>query len=767
MAVPIDVRSDTATDFACPKQPDVLVPLSRLNDGICDCCDGSDEDPRHGAQQQQQQRGTPNPCPDDCERVLRAERERKAKIHNNYLIGSRKRDLDLANFAKLRSKKLIEISKKEEELKIVQQEIDDIEGNLIVKFKEDYARSRAAAMKNFVLGSPIAKTLVSGLETDELKDLLIPLCQVAGEIAKSDGSKLPEEDTDDCIALRLAALDIGMTWSGDGNNLRATLHGPTSSEIALILFDNALEPDGLPSLSPSSAKNRKKPRKSPKGRRRLDEMDDDYPLMLDDDYIRYQEDDYMDDEEEYANRSDERGRRKGEDRWEGTKRDPRHDGIVNEIQTSLFSTARARFLKESQEVLEEIVKILDEAKQSAEKQEENGSDEDAAEPETDGAAEARIDVGPYKTLQDRLREKREIVETGLSWGASAFLFLDAPLQEEGLTSLVSTNRRVLETLFIGTIFYGGIGSVQLWQILQSVLPEHKTQLEEFLRDEADTTCASPWAGSCPPRSAQRGGAEYPPHFLLEIARTFCDEEASRFGNESSQTTLACRTKNDGKDDEIRDVVESLVSLPSSEGNESYFGYSVPTPSDQATDPLQSIFEPIATLHVDAEGLRTLEDKRDAKETEHRTISGAIESDWKEIGGRDQNALGRDGELHSITDQCFEIVAGKYTYEMCISGQAKQREGSKKGSGTNLGRFKGIEYLDDDAERDGIAGSTRALTWKDGAKCWNGPKRSATVYMTCGPEHKVISANEPDTCRYVFEMESYLACDEAYKTKLGL
>ena len=140
--------------------------------------------------------------------------------------------------------------------------------------------------------------------------------------------------------------------------------------------------------------------------------------------------------------------------------------------------------------------------------------------------------------------------------------------------------------------------------------------------------------------------------------------------------------------------------------------------------------------------------------------------WEEIGGKDGDYLGKDGELHAIAEQCFEIVAGKYTYEMCIFGKAEQKEGSKK-SGTKLGTWQGIEYIDDLKEHDNILGSTRVLKWDKGAKCWNGPKRSATVYMTCGTENRVISANEPDTCRYVFEMESYLACDDEYKTKLGL
>ena len=109
--------------------------------------------------------------------------------------------------------------------------------------------------------------------------------------------------------------------------------------------------------------------------------------------------------------------------------------------------------------------------------------------------------------------------------------------------------------------------------------------------------------------------------------------------------------------------------------------------------------------------------------------------------------------------------------MCIFGKALQKEGKDKSGGTNLGKWSGIEYIADDGEDNGESDNNgnnnkRVMKWENGAKCWNGPKRSATVYMTCGKEHKLVSADEPDTCRYVFTMESYLACDEAHKLSLA-
>ena len=144
-------------------------------------------------------------------------------------------------------------------------------------------------------------------------------------------------------------------------------------------------------------------------------------------------------------------------------------------------------------------------------------------------------------------------------------------------------------------------------------------------------------------------------------------------------------------------------------------------------------------------------------TKKKKIEKRITSIWKDIGGKEGDQLGPDGELSKLANECFEIDAGKYTYEACVFGGAKQREG--KTGGTNLGSWTGMD-IDEESGR-------RVMRWERGAKCWNGPERSATVFLSCGLETKLISADEPDTCRYVFEMESYIACDEAYKERNGI
>jgi hypothetical protein len=44
----------------------------------------------------------------------------------------------------------------------------------------------------------------------------------------------------------------------------------------------------------------------------------------------------------------------------------------------------------------------------------------------------------------------------------------------------------------------------------------------------------------------------------------------------------------------------------------------------------------------------------------------------------------DGELFMLRDACHKLEHGKYEYEVCIFGQATQRDIGQKNGGTNLG-----------------------------------------------------------------------------------
>lgn len=207
-----------------------------------------------------------------------------------------------------------------------------------------------------------------------------------------------------------------------------------------------------------------------------------------------------------------------------------------------------------------------------------------------------------------------------------------------------------------------------------------------------------------------------------------------------------------------DDVESPSAECAADDDDLWAGHRVPSPRAD-DDPLATLFRPlddVARSYDPAPTTDALAALDAELERARKRLEEAIDDD---DGRRDANDLkyGPDGVLHALAGECFRGDAGKYEYEVCVRGKATQKESG--GSSTHLGRYDGY-----DASPRGAL----TLRFVNGARCYNGPKRSATVRLVCGEtEGVVVNVEEPETCRYEMILQTFAACDEAFAKRYGL
>jgi hypothetical protein len=762
------------------------IPFSRLYDGICDCCDGADE-PLDMI-----------PCPNVCDALLAQSRQERARLQQAFTQGSAQRAAHVAVFDRTVAQATAQVTQATGDAFFVEQSLQQIRDKVTayqVRVLDD--RLEAAKQVSVAVATlepqPVSallntehslRGLLEPLTNEEVVWFIIHACQMAGEMnfAGTDMNSEKRQQQKTCVPLRLAGLDAAVWWEAGNYSLTQinmsedAEDSPEQTSLAELLDYNLRHGENdqrWNSVNVPAKKGGKHDKKGGKhGRRLMEEDFDDYDeeeerMLLEEEYEdRMNDDDFMGDED-YDDEYGAFGKEDDEDDDVDDAKEPydeaktKREEMRTLIQSRSFSQSRVSFLERSAEVVGKIKKILeasdeDKIKKMAEASDENtdnsevGDGEDSEkqvetdEPEAEAVEESppAVDKEALSTLQSTLRKREKQVNRGFDYASSAKVLLD----EVNVKSLESPERvrALLNQLAVGTLNHGQLSSVHVWQLLQAVVPE----LSNADTNSDAQTCQSPWAGLCPPKSVTRKNARVniPVDAILKSAESFC--ERRNISSELGFPTAGAYCAADSGDE-----------LPT-ETPDGYYGYYEIYPRG-THDVLAHVFRDLSLQEDTAARAELYEAEKEVEKLDNdRKEHEAKQKDAQQlIDGKESNQFGVDGELYELRNTCHSMTEGKYEYELCLFGAAHQRDKGSKQGGTGLGGWIGAEVDEETGQR--------IWKWGNGAKCWNGPPRSATAHVTCGAVTKVLTADEPDTCRYAMTVESPVACDENFRIQNNL
>ncbi|CAH0481682.1 unnamed protein product [Peronospora belbahrii] len=128
--------------------------------------------------------------------------------------------------------------------------------------------------------------------------------------------------------------------------------------------------------------------------------------------------------------------------------------------------------------------------------------------------------------------------------------------------------------------------------------------------------------------------------------------------------------------------------------------------------------------------------------------------------------GVDNVFFGLRDKCVESDAGQYKYKVCFFGTATQDfvklgdmeeiNGSKVSDSEKSGESS--SHSSEDLAATGTI--VKEIKFLNGHACWNGPTRSLTVKLECGPDPmELYDIEEPSMCVYTAKLRTPAVCSE--------
>ena len=377
--------------------------------------------------------------------------------------------------------------------------------------------------------------------------------------------------------------------------------------------------------------------------------------------------------------------------------------------------------------------------QEVEGEEVEGEEENIMEEETTAEDEV-VDPMAMQMLRSNLSHRIESIQRGNRLTeTSSILIKSLSDLDDNHIELVTWMR-----LAAGTILHSDIGVADVVDIVA-------------LYDVKEVeSCISPYTALCSPTDMKTADGKHLVFPTLETLHHISDRcqhrQANNNNNNNNNSNNQC-ANNDSSNENDNGIPSTIP--------DGYLDYYTVVPRKE-DDPYAKI---LLQMQMEDEIISTIHELMESYDEANEILlelNKELEELQESIGGNDETYYGVDGEIHALKDECLEMEAGgKYSYELCLFGSASQRDIGATSGGTNLGKWDGVKNNDDNNNGE------RIFMWTGGAKCWNGPVRSATAYVTCGTETKLLSAEEPNVCQYEFQIESYIACDEAFKNTKGL